>query len=156
MLGPPQITEATAQPAAVIRVTVPRAEIQEVMGPGLGELRAAIAAQGIASAGPWFAHHLRIDPDTFDFEIGVPVAAQVVAAGRMTPGRLPAVTVARAVYHGSYDGLGAAWGELDAWIAAEGHTPGPDLWECYLAGPESSPDPADWRTELNRPLIGPA
>ncbi len=29
----------------------------------------------------------------------------------------------------------------------------PDLWECYAAGPESGPDPAKWRTELNRPLL---
>jgi len=27
-----------------------------------------------------------------------------------------------------------------------------DLWEVYVAGPESGPDPATWRTELNRPL----
>ena len=26
------------------------------------------------------------------------------------------------------------------------------LWECYTSGPESSPDPGKWRTELNRPL----
>jgi hypothetical protein len=31
---------------------------------------AAVAAQGIAPAGPWFTHHLRMDPATFDFEIG--------------------------------------------------------------------------------------
>ena len=29
-----------------------------------------------------------------------------------------------------------------AWIDAEGHTPAPDLWEIYVAGPESGPDPA--------------
>jgi effector-binding domain-containing protein len=62
--------------------------------------------------------------------------------------------VARTVYRGPYEGLGTAWGEFNAWIAANGHTPAPDLWECYVAGPESSPDPATWRTELNRPLIG--
>ena len=39
-----------------------------------------------------------------------------------------------------------------AWITAQGLAPGPDLWECYIAGPESDPDPATWRTELNRPL----
>lgn len=38
------------------------------------------------------------------------------------------------------------------WIAASGHTPAEDLWERYAAGPESSPDPATWRTELIRPL----
>jgi effector-binding domain-containing protein len=154
MLETPQITETPAQLIAVIHLTVPRKEIQKVMGPGLGELRAAIAAQGVNAAGPWFTHHLRIDPDTFDFEIGVPVPAPVAAAGRMRPGRRPAMRVARTVYRGPYEGLGAAWGEFEAWIAAEGHTPATDLWECYVAGPESSPDPADWRTELDRPLIG--
>jgi effector-binding domain-containing protein len=152
MIDPPQIAQTAAQPAAVIRLTVPRAEIQHVMGPAYEELMAAVAAQGIAPAGPWFSHHLRMDPSTFDFEVGVPVAAPVAAAGRVTAGQLPAATVARTVFHGGYEGLGPAWGEFDAWIAAEGHTPAPNLWECYVAGSESSPDPATWRTELNRPL----
>lgn len=46
-----------------------------------------------------------------------------------------------------------AWGEFMTWIAAEGHTPVPDLWACYVAGPESGPDPAAFRTELTRPLL---
>ena len=51
-----------------------------------------------------------------------------------------------------HEGLGAAWEEFDAWITREGYTPAPDLLESYVAGPESSPDPAAWRTELSRPL----
>ena len=27
------------------------------------------------------------------------------------------------------------------------------LWERYLVGPESGPDAANWRTELNKPLV---
>jgi effector-binding domain-containing protein len=154
MIDTPHITQTAAQQTAIIHLTIPRDEIQNVMGPGLSELMAAIAAQGIAPAGPWFTHHLRMDPDTFDFEIGVPVTAPVTAAGRMKAGQLPATKVARTIFHGNYEGLGAAWGEFDAWIAAQGHTPGADLWECYVAGPESNPDPATWRTELNRPLTG--
>jgi len=69
------------------------------------------------------------------------------------PGQLPAATIARTVYHGPYEGLGAAWGEFGTWIKAEGLAPRADLWECYVAGPESSPDPSKWRTELHRPLI---
>lgn len=152
MIDPPQITQTAAQLAAVIHFTIPREEIRDVMGPGIGELMAAVAAQGIAPAGPVFSHHLRMDPAIFDFEIGLPVTAPVSATGRVKAGQLPAATVARTVYHGSYEGLGPAWGEFDAWVAAAGHTPAPDLWECYVAGPESSPNPADWRTELNRPL----
>lgn len=64
--------------------------------------------------------------------------------------------VIRTVYRGPYEGLGAAWGEFDRWIAANGHETAPDLYECYAAGPESSPNPAEWRTELSRPLIQPA
>ncbi len=152
MLEPPQIIQTTAQLTAIIHVIVPREEIQKVMGPGIQELLATIAAQGIAPAGPWFTHHLRRPTDTFDFEISIPVAAPVAAAGRVQPSQWPAMKVARTVYHGAYEGLGEAWGEFIEWIETNGHTPAPDLWECYLAGPESSPDPADWRTELNRPL----
>jgi effector-binding domain-containing protein len=153
MLDTPQITQTDAQLTAIIRLTIPREEIRNVMGPGIGELMAALAAQNISPAGPWFNHHLRMDPDVFDFEISVPVTVPVSAVGRVMPGQLPAATVARTIYHGGYEGLGAAWGEFDAWIEAEGHVPGQDLWECYVAGPESNPDPASWRTELNRPLI---
>lgn len=152
MLDTPQITQTSAQSAAIIRLTIPREEMRSVMGPAIGELMATIAAQGIAPVGPLFSHHLTMPSDVFDFEVGVPVAAPVNAAGRVQPGQLPAVKVARTVYHGGYEGLGSAWGEFMGWIAENGHTPGPNLWECYVAGPESSPNPADWRTELNRPL----
>lgn len=152
MIDPPQITRTAVQQTAIIRLTIPREQVREVMGPGLAEVRAAVAAQGIATAGPWFTHHLRMDPDTFDFEVGVPVAAPVAPMGRVRAGRLPAARVARTVYHGDYEGLGDAWVEFGAWIGANGHTPAPDLWECYVAGPESGPDPATWRTQLNRPL----
>lgn len=153
MIDAPQIVQTDAQPAAVIRLTIPRAEIRNVMGPGMGELMAAVAAQGISPSGPIFSHHFRMDPEVFDFEIGVPVSSPVVATGRVKPGLLPGARVARTVFHGDYAALGAAWGEFGAWIAAQGYKAAPDLWECYIAGPESNPDPATWRTELNRPLL---
>jgi len=74
--------------------------------------------------------------------------------GRVKPGLWAAMTVARTVYHGGYEGLGAAWGEFLEWVGAGGHTHGPDLWERYLVGPEASPDPTTWRTELNQALLG--
>src|SRR3990170_5009376 len=100
MLDKPEIVRTIAQEATIIRLTIPRSEIQKVMGPGISELMAAVAAQGIGPAGPIFLHHLRMDPATFDFEIGIPVTAAVTPTGRVTAGRLPAATVARTVYHG--------------------------------------------------------
>ena len=95
MIETPQIVETTAQLTAFIPVTVPRTEIQQVMGPGLMELMTALAAQGIPPAGAWFTHHLRMDPDVFDLEIGIPVAVPVAAVGRVQPGQLRAAKVAR-------------------------------------------------------------
>jgi effector-binding domain-containing protein len=153
VLESPQIMKTVDRLTAVIHLTIPRSEIRAVMGPGLNEVRAAIAAKGIAAAGPWFTHHLRMPGDVLDFEICVPVEEPMPAAGRVSPGLWPAMTVARAVYQGPYEGLGAAWGEFNAWIAANGHKPRTDLWERYLTGPESGPDSAAYRTELSRPLI---
>ncbi|MEP7123654.1 MAG: GyrI-like domain-containing protein [Byssovorax sp.] len=153
MIDQPQIIQTTARHTALIHLTIPKAEIRHVMGPTLKELMGAVAAQGIALAGPWLTHHRRMVPDIFDFEVSVPVATPITAVGRVQPGEWPAIKVARTVYHGGYERLSDGWIELMAWIAAEGHTPAPDLWEVYLVGPESSPDPASWCTELSRPLI---
>jgi effector-binding domain-containing protein len=152
MLTAPQIIKTHRQEAAVIRLTIPRSKMREVFGPAVGELMTVLAAQRIEPVGAVFAHHRKMSPDTFDFELGVPVSAPVTAAGRVKPGRLPAVKVARTVHCGPYEGLPSAWGEFDKWMRANGHEQAEELWEVYSVGPQSSPDPANWRTELNRPL----
>lgn len=152
MLDTPQIVQVSARQTAVIRLTIPRAEIQQVMGPGFGELMGAVTAQGIGPDGPLYSHHFRMDPDVFDFEIGVAVRAPVQPVGRVQPGQLPAARVARTIYRGPYEGLGAAWAELCSWLEAQGLPGQSNLWESYLTGPDASPDPATWQTELNRPL----
>ena len=152
MLDQPTIVQTNAQKAAVIHLTIPRSKIQEVMGPGYNELMSALQAQGITPTGPWFSHHFRMDPNVFDFEIGVPIAADVTPSGRVKAGQLPAARVARTTYSGGYEGLGLAWGEFDAWLRKEGHNTAGDLWEVYAAGPETGPDSSKYRTELNRPL----
>ena len=52
MFDTPRVIQTAAQPTAVIHLTIPRDEIRNVMGPGIGELMAGIAAQGVALAGP--------------------------------------------------------------------------------------------------------
>ncbi len=152
MLSTPEIIQTVRQSAAVIHLIVPRNEMMKVFGPAVGELMSALAAQGVKPDGAVFAHHLKMSPDSFDFELGVQVSAPVKAAGRVTPGELPAARVARTVYSGSYEGLPAAWEEFTQWIKANGHEQADDLWEVYSVGPQATPDPAGWRTELNRPL----
>lgn len=152
MLETPHLTQIEKHPTALIHLTIPRAEIQSVMGPGLRELMSTVASQGSAPTGPWFTHHLAIEPDSWNFEISVPVSTPLLPAGRVKPGEWPAMKAARTVYHGPYEGLGDAWSEFLHWIETNGHTPSPDLYERYLVGPETSENPGDWRTELIKPL----
>ena len=135
MIDQPRIVQTQAQPAAVIRLTIPRAEIRNAMGPGIAELMATVAAQGIGPAGPVFSHHLSMDPGTFDLEIGVPVTGPVSPAGRVKAGQLPAARVARTVYHGPYEGLGPAWAEFGDWLAAEGPHAGAGSMGVLRRGP---------------------
>ena len=152
MIDTPEVMETGAQRTAVVRLSVAREEIRNVMGPAMSEVIQGIAAQGISPAGPLFSHHFRMDPDVFDFEVGVPVHDEVTPTGRMVQSELPAGRVVQTTYHGGYEGLGDAWGAFDAWIAENGLAIAGDLWERYVAGPESSSDPAEWKTELVRPL----
>jgi effector-binding domain-containing protein len=153
VLDTPKIVQTDDQPVAYIHLTIPREEIQSVMGPAIGEVMGAVAAQGVAIAGPWLTYHLKMSPEVFDFHVCVPVALPVTPVGRVNAGQLPASKVIQTVYQGPYEGLGDAWGEFMGWIAAQGLAPREDLWERYLVGPESEPNPASWRTELNRPLM---
>lgn len=153
MIDAPQILEVNAQRIAFIHVTVPRDEIQKVMGPGVAELMSTLKAQGITPAGPWLTHHLKMQPGIFDLDIAVPVDRAVQETGRVRNGTLPAATVARTIYHGPYQNLGSAWPELDQWIDAQGRKAAAELWETYLTGPADEADPSRYRTELTRPLI---
>jgi hypothetical protein len=47
MPATPEITATNIEEAAVIRLTVPRSEMRKVFGPAVGELMAALAAQGV-------------------------------------------------------------------------------------------------------------
>lgn len=152
MLDNPKIIQTEEQLTAVIHLTIPRAEIQNVMGGAIAEVMSSIAAQGIAPIGACFSYHLKMPSDIFDFEVGFPVNKPFTPAGRVKAGKLPAARIARTIYHGGYEGLGAAWGEFHVWIETEGLSAQDCLWECYTSGPESSPVPAKWNTELNRPL----
>lgn len=154
MIETPHITDSQAQRMAFIPITVPREQIQTVMGPAISEVYGTLAAQGVAPVGPWFSHHKSRPTDVFDFAACVPVAATVAPSGRVQAGELPARgKVARTVYQGDYARLGEAWGEFIQWVEANGHQGAQDLWERYLVGPESSSKPEDWRTELNLPLL---
>ena len=150
--APPTIVTVAEQHTAVIRLDIARSAMQAEMGPAIGELMRELAAQQLRPAGPLFSRHFAMHPDRFSFEVGVPVAATVAPGRRMQASTLPAGRVARAVLEGDYAGLANGWAGLLGWVQAHGFATRPDFWEVYVTGPEASPDPAAWRTQLNKPL----
>ena len=153
MIDTPQPARTDEQLTAVIHLAVQRDEISQVMDAAIAEVMSALAHQGVAPAGPCFSYHLRRPTDSFDFEVGFPVGTAIAPIGRVRMSKLPAAQVVRTVYRGAYEGLGAAWGEFGAWIDTEGLKVQDRFWESYALGPESSPDPNQWCTELNRLLL---
>lgn len=158
MIDQPKINETPEQPTACIRLKVTPAEMQQAFGPAIEELFATLTKQGMPPAGAAFAHHFRINcqngvPVGFDFEVGFTTDKPMTPTGRVYASRWPAQKVAHTTYHGPYEGLPGAWGEFNTWMAANHLKQAEDLWEHYVAGPQTSPDSTLWRTELYRPLL---
>lgn len=158
MIEPPHIVETKETVAAVIHLRVPRAELPKNVPAAIDELLKAIAAQGLAPEGPLFMHHLTMSTESFDVEVGFPVARSIAPVGRVRAGKLPAAKVARTVYQGPYEGLYGAWDafgkrlESDGVIDRSRFKRTETLWESYLVGPGTTSDQSQWRTELNLPL----
>jgi len=160
MNKPLAMIEQAAQITAVIHLRIARDQIQQEMPLAISEVLAELSRQGVKIVGPLFAHHLATSADDFDFNVGFPVGTTITVSGRVKPALLPAVTLVQTVYQGSYDGLFQAWRsfgqqvdiELGEQLKQAGLVPDTTFWESYVLGPESDPDPMQWRTELNLPL----
>lgn len=152
MIDTPQIVQTEELRTAYIRLDIPRSDMSEAFGPAIAELMSVLGRQGVKPAGPVFAHHLKMTPDRFDFKLSVAVDEDVQPSGRVHPGTLAPRKVARTVYHGPYEGLPDAWGAFMKWVEEEGLTAEDDLWESYVVTPETTDDPNEWKTELNRPI----
>lgn len=149
MITGPTIVATEQQTTAVIHLVIPGHDMPKYMDPAIQEVLRTLAEQGLRPAGPMFSYHHRRPSDTFDFELGFPVAKRIEPAGRVVSGTLPAAKVVRTVYQGPYEGLGQAWGELQAWVREQKLQESGRFWERYLNNPDEVKGPEEYRTELN-------
>lgn len=148
MITTPEILTTAEQPAATIHLVIPGMEMPQHMDPAIQEIIALLIEQGMQPAGPMFSYHHRRPSDTFDFEIGFPVAKPVKEKGRVRNSALPAGKVVRAVYLGPYERLGDAWRALQDWVRAQKLPETGRFYERYLNNPDEV-EPKDYLTELN-------
>lgn len=149
-----EVIEVPAVDVALVRGRTTLTRISSLIDGSVGEIFGAIQAQGRHVTGAWFLRYLGAPagPDTeFDVELGFPVDAPVMPAGRVEPGTLGGCRVARTVVTGSYDGLSDAWSAISTWMARSGLEAAGAPWEAYLNNPAETAE-EDLRTEINIPL----
>jgi effector-binding domain-containing protein len=145
--------ETAAQPIASIRTRTSLVELPAFMGSAYGEIFQAIGQQGVRPAGPPFVmyHDPEFKEDDIDLEAGVPVSDPVEPTGRVVSSTLPAGTIACTLHLGPYEGIGAAYGAVTAWVQEHGREFAGPPREVYLVGVGQA-EAAAYRTEVQFPV----
>ena len=149
MITTPEVITTQEVITAVIPLVIPGRDMPKYMDPAIQEVIQVLSEQGMKPTGPMFSYHHRRPSDTFDFEIGFPVAKAIKPQGRVVNSKLPSVKTVRSVYQGPYEGLAQAWPALQKWVRENSYGETGRFWESYLNNPNEVEDPNDYRTELN-------
>jgi DNA-binding transcriptional MerR regulator len=121
----------------------------------LGELRATLAAQGVASAGPaggLYASDLFTE-ERGEATIFVPATAEVRQLGRVTTRIVPAAELAVILHPGSHAEVDRAYGALGAYVTGHALQVDGPIREYYLVSRADTPDESRWRTEIGWPIF---
>lgn len=152
--------ELLPQAALIGRRRVDRSEIAKAIGEILPRAFRYAQEQGLTISGRPFARYMDVGPGLLTIEPGIPVASAGAHAhdglssdeSKVMTATLPGGPAACTIHAGSYEGLRAAYGALEAWIESNGYVPSGAPWESYLTDPAEHPDPKDWRTEVVWPI----
>jgi len=148
------LRETVPQPYASVRGHVPLAGIGSFFQGACGEIFRHAGELGVRPAGPIFSiyHDPEFREEDVDVEVCVPLAEHVEPSGRVKPGILPGGQVASTMHAGPYDEIGPAYRALHGWIEAHGRESAGPPREVYLVGPDQSPAPSGYRTEVIWPI----
>ena len=138
----PTIVEAAAIPLAVVRRRAAARELSSVVPAACGEVWSFLREAGVTGAG----RHVAIYHDgVINLEIGVELAVEFPATGKVVRSATPSGRVATASHIGPYDRLGAAHDAIRAWCKQHGYQFAGPNWEIYGHWTD---DPAQLRTDV--------
>ena len=161
MTNPVLIKQLPGTQLLGVRTKATLAEIPATIHQAFGELCRYCADKTIVATGPGMtiyhdgADHAGADhPDHWDVEVAIPVERPYAGQGRLQGRAHPPMTVAYTLYEGPYGpGVTEAYHALMAWIQAQGLALAGPPRELYLAGEQDTHSPADYRTELQWPVV---
>jgi DNA-binding transcriptional MerR regulator len=140
--------------AAAIETTVDRDELVVWWQGAVGELRATVAAGGLAQTGPPGA---LFGSDIFEQDRGqatvfIPVEATVFAVGRVQPFTVPPAELAVIGHHGPHDNVDLAYTALGQYALDNDISMAGPLREYYVNFSWDTDDSAQWKTDLCWPI----
>ncbi len=146
--------ETKAQPIVSVRGHTSTAAMPEFFQRAYAEEFGLLGRQGIRPAGMPFSiyHDPEFTVEDVDVEVAVPVAEPAQAERRVAAGVLPGGLVAYTLHVGPYEEIGGAYRALAEWTQSHGHEMAGPPRECYLTDPASTPNPAEYRTEVIWPV----
>ena len=147
-----ETAQVESRPIVAIRASTTMDKLPEIMGPLFGEVYAHIQQSGQAPAGMPFSRYHSMDGNSVNLECGMPVSEPMEGQGRVTPGELPAGTMAKVTHTGPYDNLPQTWAALTQWMESQGLQPAGAPWEVYVTDPGAEPDQSKWRTDIFFPV----
>jgi effector-binding domain-containing protein len=149
-----ELKDVPEQPALVIRQRVPFEKLPEVIPAMIDEVHGHMQTVGATFAGPPFIVCPYPDNDGMvELTTGWPVGKTFPGAGRVEFTTLPACTVLSYWHRGHYSELGRSYRALEELVEREGLSRAGPPREIYETSPEEVPDPADWLTEVQFPIV---
>jgi effector-binding domain-containing protein len=141
-----------ARTVLAVRERVPFAELTDFFGRAFERTAAALGEAGTFPSGPPVAIYYGDPTDTVDVAAGFPFAGSITPPEGTAVVDLPAGRAVEAIHVGPYDELAKTYDTVAEWMQQEHVTPSSVMWEEYLAGPDTDPDPSTWRTRIVYPI----
>lgn len=145
------VKDVPDQLALTVKKRVSMATVGDGIGAGFAAIMAQAGASGAQFAGPPFCMYPGEMADEFDVVVCLPVAPGATAGEGVALETVPGGTSASLLHRGPYSAIGESYGVLQAWMAANGHTPGGAPREIYLNDPQTVPA-AELLTEIDWPV----
>ena len=140
-----QLQQLPPTPVAVIRRTVPQADLPRVVPEGCGLVWNALKAQHVRAG-----RNVAIYWDgAIRLEVGVELLGPFKEAGDVVRSATPGGAVASVAHFGPYGGLGVAHAAILDWCKRRGHGLRGPSWEVYGHWRDSwNTDPSQIRTDV--------
>jgi len=148
------IKQVPPRHVARVRRHTTMAEIGMATREAFATLGARMHAVDAEPVGPPFIVYDRVgQPDGHaEFEVCMPVGYSFPGDDEVVVAEIPGAAVAATVHHGPYEAVGPAYEALNAWIEEQRLVIDGPPREIFLTDPDSTPDPADFVTEIEIPV----